>query len=95
MEKSLEEGNNKTFWKYIKAKRHDNIGVAGIKSDCVLHQDSKTKAQLLNKQFKSVFTTESKEETLPTLSEHLYPPMPDIKIHIEGVEKLLGKLSTH
>ena len=95
MEKSLEEGNNKTFWKYIKAKRHDNIGVAGIKSDGVLHQDSKTKAELLNKQFKSVFTKESKEDTLPTLSEPQYPPMPDIKIHTEGVEKLLGKLGTH
>ena len=95
MEKSLEEGNNKTFWKYIKAKRHDNIGVAGIKSNGVLHQDSKDKAELLNKQFKSVFTVENKEDALPPLSENLYPSMVDIKVQEEGVKKLLGKLNTH
>jgi hypothetical protein len=40
MEKSMEEGNNKSFWKYIKSRRKDNIGVAGIKVNGVLHQDS-------------------------------------------------------
>ncbi|KAK3103498.1 hypothetical protein FSP39_019645 [Pinctada imbricata] len=95
IEKSLDEGNNKTFWKYIKAKRHDNIGVAGIKSEGILHQDSKTKAELLNKQFESVFTKENSEETLPSLSETPYPKMSDIKVRIDGVKKLLGKLDTH
>jgi hypothetical protein len=37
MEKSMEEGNNKSFWKYIKSRRKDNIGVAGIKVNGVLH----------------------------------------------------------
>ena len=31
LNKSLEHGNNKPFWKYIKARRNDNIGVAAIK----------------------------------------------------------------
>jgi hypothetical protein len=31
LESTLEEGNSKPFWKYIKSKRTDNIGVAGIK----------------------------------------------------------------
>ena len=95
MEKSLGEGNNKTLWKYIKAKRHDNIGVAGIKSNGVLHQDSRETAELLNKQFKSVFTVENKEDVLPPLSEKQYPSMVDIKVREEGVKKLLEKLNTH
>ena len=37
-----------------------------------------TKAELLNKQFKSVFTKESKEGSLPPLSEPQYPTIPDI-----------------
>jgi hypothetical protein len=28
LESALEEGNSKPFWKYIKSKRTDNIGVA-------------------------------------------------------------------
>jgi hypothetical protein len=42
MEKSMEEGNNKSFWKYIKSRRKDNIGVAGIKVNGVLHQLNKS-----------------------------------------------------
>ncbi|KAJ8313130.1 hypothetical protein KUTeg_009317, partial [Tegillarca granosa] len=56
LNKSLEDGNNKSFWKYIKAKRNDSIGVAAIKSNGVLYHDNATKAELLNAQFKSVFT---------------------------------------
>jgi hypothetical protein len=29
----LEEGNSKPFWKYIKSKRTDNIGITGIKKN--------------------------------------------------------------
>ena len=57
---SLETGNNKPFWNYIKSKRTDNIGVSGIKCGDIFHQDSKSKANILNPQFKSVFTTERK-----------------------------------
>jgi hypothetical protein len=43
MEKSMEEGNNKIFWKYIKSRRKDNIGVAGIKENGVLLRTVKQK----------------------------------------------------
>ena len=56
LNKSLAHGNNKPFWKYIKARQNDNIGVAAIKNNGILYHDSKTKAELLNHQFKSVFT---------------------------------------
>jgi hypothetical protein len=38
---------------------------------------------------------ENAEETLPPLKETQFPTMPDIKILVEGVEKLLEKLGTH
>ena len=95
IEKQLDEGNNKPFWKYIKAKRQDNIGVAGIKHEGVLHQDSKMKAELLNKQFQSVFTKENESEPLPPIKERAYPSMPEIVIKTDGVEKLLRNLSPH
>ena len=40
--------------KYIKARHNDNIGVAAIKNNGILYHDSKTKAEILNHQFKSV-----------------------------------------
>ena len=46
LNKSLEHGNNKPFWKYIKARRNDNIRVAAIKDNGILYHDSKTKAEL-------------------------------------------------
>ena len=60
LDTSLETGNNKQFWYYIKSKWTDNIAVSGIKSGGILHQDSKAKAYGLNQQFKSIFTKEKK-----------------------------------
>ena len=86
LNKSLEHGNNKPFWKYIKARRNDNIGVAAIKNNGILHHDSKTKAELLNHQFKSVFTMDDDTDHLPTMSHPKYPNIENITISIEGVE---------
>jgi hypothetical protein len=84
----LEEGNSKPFWKYIKSKRTDNIGITGIKKNGILHQDSKSKAELLNDQFKSVFTKENAQEPLPEVSEPKYPSISDINIEVHEVVKL-------
>ncbi|CAG2184521.1 unnamed protein product [Mytilus edulis] len=65
LDAALAKGNSKPFWRYIKSKRTDNIGVAGIKKNGILHQDSKSKAELLNDQFKSVFTKENASDQLP------------------------------
>ena len=95
LNKSLEHGNNKPFWKYIKAKRSDNIGVAAIKNNGILYHDSKTKAELLNHQFKSVFTMDDDTDHLPTMSHPKYPNIENITISIEGVEKLLDNINIH
>ena len=92
---SLEHGNNKPFWKYIKARRNDNVGVAAIKNNDILYHDSKTKAELLNHQFKSVFTMDDDTYHLPTMSHPKYPNIENITISIEGVEKLLDNINIH
>ncbi|KAK3096065.1 hypothetical protein FSP39_022689 [Pinctada imbricata] len=58
----LQNNNNKPFWKYVKSKRQDSNGIAPLKHGTTLVNDSKGKAELLLKQFKSVFTRTSKAE---------------------------------
>ena len=95
LNKSLERGNNKPFWKYVNARRDDNIGVYAIKNNGILYHDSKTKAELLNHQFKSVFTLDDDTDRLPIMSHPKYPNIENITISIEGVEKLLGNINIH
>ena len=52
----LQSKDCKPFWRYVKSKRQDTIGVAPLKSKGNLFSDSKSKATILNDQFKSVFT---------------------------------------
>ena len=54
----LDQGDTKPFWKYVRAQRQDNVGVAPLLDNGVLHTDSLSKACILNKQFVSVFTRE-------------------------------------
>ena len=95
LSKSMEDGNNKSFWKYIKSKRTDNVGVSGLKSNGKLYQDSQSKAEILNNQFKSVFTKEDPKERNPELSEPCYPEITELNITIPGVEKLLKALNVN
>ena len=49
----LQSKDCKPFWRYVKSKRQDIIGVAPLKSRGNLFSDSKSKATILNDQFKS------------------------------------------
>ena len=55
----LQSNNTKPFWRYVKSKRHDNIGVAPLKENGVLHSVSEEKAHILLNQFNSTFTAHS------------------------------------
>jgi len=94
LEDSLESGNRKPFWKYIKAKKKDNIGMAPINDKGQLYSDSPTKAELLNKQFKSVFTQEKTDEPLPKIPGKEYTKINRLDITTAGVQKLLANLDT-
>ena len=47
--------DSKIFWSFIKAQRTDSVGVSPLKSEGRLVSDSIGKAEILNKQYKSVF----------------------------------------
>jgi hypothetical protein len=88
----LENNNPKPFWKYIKSRKQDNIGVAPLKTNGQLVNDSKGKAEILIRRFKSVFTREQ-NTTLPKTTKHIKDTIPTIIIRPEGVEKLLNQLN--
>ena len=88
----LTNKNTKPFWKYIKSRKQDNIGVAPLKDKSTLFSDSKTKAKILLNQFQSVFTPED-DSPLPPMDTQQYQPIDDIKINIQGIAKLLKNIN--
>ena len=82
--------NQKSFWRYIKSKRHDSTGIGSLKTptgDVVT--ESSDKAEILNNHFKSVFATEALHN-VPNMGMSPYPPIADIEITLNGVFKLLA-----
>jgi len=86
--------NNKRFWKYIKSRKHDNTGIGSLQSSSSAITDPFKKAELLNEQFQSVFTTGN-----PHLSHAKdnspYPIIPEIHIPTPGVHKLLSEINSN
>ncbi len=109
------EGNNKgngnkRFWSYIKHCKQDTTGIAPLLGeDGKKHEDAKSKAEILNNQFTSVFSKLApcslKQLTSKVARKHVsdLPPqhqsphsyMPPITITAKGVDKLLQKLDPH
>ena len=87
---SLESGDTKPFWRFIKNSRNNFSGVAALNTELGTATSATEKANALNDQFKSVFTNEDCS-SIPTLPEGL-PSMPPIEITVEGIEKLLKGL---
>ena len=85
---SIDQHDSKPFWRYIKSRRQENFGIAALKKDGALVRDAKSKAEILNQQFKSVFT-QSNPDDRPQLQGEEYPPIEDLAISEEGVLKLL------
>ena len=85
----------KRFWSFVKSLRKDNSGVAPLKDQGKMHADPVDKANILNRQYESVFTKEEEEEDTPVLQGNPYPEMPNITICQEGVQKLLKKINPH
>ena len=81
----------KNFWSHVKATKKDRVGTAPLKDNGVLISDAQGKANILNRQYQSVF---SKEDTtkIPNPIEEPSPDMPEIKVTRNGVLKLLRDL---
>ena len=84
----------KRFWSFIKSKC-DNNGVAPLRgTDGLIYSDPEKKAEILNKQFTSVFTREP-STNLPDLGPSSHPVMDPINITVAGVVKLLKNIKQH
>ncbi|XP_052261072.1 uncharacterized protein LOC127865168 [Dreissena polymorpha] len=82
----------KRFWNYIKSLRKDNSGIAPLKDNGRLFNLPKDKADILNKQYMSVFTQEDGND-VPSPTGTPYPDMDTIHIEEAGVRKLLQNLN--
>ena len=83
--------SQKLFWKYIKSKRKDSISISTLKSpDNCMVSNSLEKLQILNNQFKSVFTTEN-TATFQTRVHLLFLKLEILRLlYTTGVYKLLS-----
>ena len=81
---SLDENNPKSFWKYIKSKRNKTFGIPSLENNNKMYSDSRSKSEILNSQFKSVFTKKSMKDTLK-LSGNKYPKIGQLTIDLYGV----------
>ena len=90
LQTSLDEGNSKPFWRYIRSFRQDNIGVSPLKNGR-LEPGGLQKAEILSHQFKSVFTNEDKI-CVDRLFGPNFPQIDSLVVAQKGVEKLLSGL---
>jgi hypothetical protein len=87
--------NSKRFWSYVKSKGQEAVGVAPLKNaEGYLQSDSSARANILNNQFKAVFTKEDHTH-MPDMGPSNTPTMPLIKVDWKGVHKLLINLRPH
>jgi hypothetical protein len=86
------DNNSKKFWKYIKSRKQDTMGIGTLKNNGVLAENAEQKAEMLKNQFTSVFTTEN-TTNMPSKGNSPFKPMKDIKISEKGVGKELNRLN--
>ena len=87
-----EDGTNKKLYSFVKSKKSDGTGISPLRDGGTLHSSPKEKAEILNNQFSSVFTTEDSNK-IPDLGESPYISAPEITVTEKGVRKLLDGLN--
>jgi len=93
-QRSYFENLLKRFWKYIKSRKHDNSGVGTLQSSSGAILNPFKKAELLNEQFQSVFTTSDPHLT-HAKDNSPYPTIPQFHITTLGVHKLLTEINSN
>ena len=91
LQNGLESGNNKQFWKYMKSQKQETFGISALKRNGNVITDSLSKAEILNTQFKSVFTPQS-GNTFPQLPGTQFPQIKPLHISENGVIMLLDRI---
>ena len=74
--------------------KKDRTGTAPLKENGLLHSDAKSKADILNRQYQSVFSQEDIDD-IPEPDVPEYPAMPEIHVSDEGVFKLMSNLNVN
>ena len=82
----------KKIWTYFKSLQKDNTGVNPLKDNGRLFNSPTDKANILNRQYMSVFTQETSGD-IPTTSGTPFPDMDNIRIQEQGIEKPLKNLN--
>ncbi len=93
-EHTRQRTTNKKFWSFIKSQKKDASNIASLRDNGILTSDNKTKANILNGQFKSVFTAEP-DLDLPNKGPSPFSSMPNFTVGANGIDKLLWKLNPH
>ena len=87
----LETGNKKTFWKYLRVQKQEDFGISALKSNGTLFTDRKPISEILNTQFKSIFTKKTSSK-IPQMPGTSFPSINALNITEFGVFKLLDKI---
>lgn len=82
----------KKLYSYIKSQKTENTGIAPLRSEGTLHTNPVEKANILNTQFQSAFTSEA-NTNIPDKGTSNYPKMEPINISREGVYKLIKNIN--
>ena len=83
---TIETGNTKPFWRYVKSQKQEICGMSPLKQNGALHSDSSVKAKIMNYPFSSVFTADDhNRDSVPEGPS--IPPISDLHISESGVKK--------
>ena len=87
----LDRGNQKKFWSFVKLNRTENVGIPILSDTNGLHITNQAKAECLNTQFVSVFTSDDGKH-LPDKGLSPYREMDTIQFTQPGIEILLKNI---
>ena len=91
-----EDTTNKKMWSYIKSKKQEHVNIPDLKDERdILTSDPSKKAEIVHKQFDSVFSNPSPKIKADFKDKERLPSMPDIKVNYFGILKLLQNINPH
>jgi hypothetical protein len=76
----------------LKSQKEENTSIAPLRSEGVLHADPTEKANILNRQFQSAFSSEANTE-IPDKGPSTHPIMKNISISKKGILKLINNIN--
>ena len=89
----LKSSDTKPFWRYERSQKQEPFFLTALRSNSGLYTNSSPKSEILNKQFKSIFTPPSLDES-PKLPGQPFLPIKDLRITEHGVYKSIDGINT-